>query len=43
MLEAIYSLSALLLIAGYIIAGVALWQIVELVYRIYCKVRGIEY
>jgi hypothetical protein len=43
MLEVMYALGALLMIAGYIIAGVALWQIVELAYRVYCKVRGIEY
>ena len=43
MSEVIYTLGALLMIAGYILAGVALWAIVELIYRVYCKVRGIEY
>jgi hypothetical protein len=43
MLEIIYTLGALLMIAGYILAGVALWAIVEASYWIYCKVRGIDY
>lgn len=43
MLEAIYALGALLMIAGYLIAGVALWAIVEASYWVYCKVRGIKY
>jgi len=43
MIEVIYALSALLMIAGYILAGVALWAIVEASYWIYCKVRGIDY
>jgi len=43
MLEVIYALGALLMIAGYILAGVALWAIVEVSYWIYCKLRGIDY
>lgn len=43
MLEVIYALSALLTIAGYIIAGVALWLVVEAIHFIYCKLRGIDY
>ncbi len=43
MLEAIYALGALVMIAGYILAGVALWLTVEAVYWVYCKVRGIDY
>lgn len=43
MLEVIYTLGALVMIAGYILAGIALWLIVELVYWVYCKVRGIDY
>jgi hypothetical protein len=43
MLEVIYALGALLMIAGYILAGVALWAIVEASYWIYCKIKGIEY
>ncbi len=43
MLEVIYALGALVMIAGYILAGVALWAIVEASYWIYCKVRGIKY
>jgi hypothetical protein len=38
-----YLLSVLLAIAGYAIAGLILWQGVELVYRIYCKIKGIKY
>jgi hypothetical protein len=43
MLEIIYTLGALLMIAGYILAGVALWLTVEAIYFIYCKLRGIKY
>lgn len=43
MLEAIYALGALLMIAGYILAGCALWLVVEASYYVYCKVRGIKY
>ena len=43
MLEVIYTLSALLMIAGYIVAGVVLWKVVEAIYWVYCKVRGIDY
>lgn len=43
MLEVIYLLSVILTVAGYIIAGVALWLTVEATYWIYCKVRGIDY
>jgi hypothetical protein len=43
MLEIIYALGALVMIAGYILAGVALWAIVEAIYYIYCKIRGINY
>lgn len=43
MIEVIYALSALLTIAGYIIAGVALWLVIEASYFIYCKLRGIKY
>jgi hypothetical protein len=43
MLEVMYLLSALLAIAGYILAGVALWLTVEAIHFIYCKVRGINY
>ncbi len=43
MIEVIYALSALLMIAGYILAGVALWAIVEAIYFIYCKMRGVKY
>lgn len=38
-----YLLSVLLAIAGYAIAGLILWQGVELAYRIYCKIKGIKY
>jgi hypothetical protein len=38
-----YLLSVLLAIACYAIAGLLLWQGVELAYRIYCKIKGIEY
>lgn len=43
MLEIIYALGALLMIAGYILAGVALWAIVEISFRLYCKLRRIDY
>jgi hypothetical protein len=43
MSEIIYTLGALLMIAGYILAGVALWAIVEAIYFIYCKLRKIDY
>jgi hypothetical protein len=43
MLEAIYALGALLMIAGYILAGLALWLVIEASYRIYCKLRNIDY
>jgi hypothetical protein len=43
MSEAIYALGALLMIAGYILAGVALWLTIEASYFIYCKLRGIKY
>ena len=43
MLEIIYALGALLMIAGYILAGVALWAIVEATYYLYCKLRKIDY
>lgn len=42
-MEAIYTLGALLMIAGYILAGVALWLTVEAIHFIYCKLRGIKY
>lgn len=43
MIEVMYILSVLLAISIYAIAGVILWQGVELVYRIYCKIKGIDY
>jgi len=43
MLEIIYALGALVMIAGYILAGVALWAIVEVIFFIYCKLRKIDY
>ena len=43
MLEVMYLLSALLAIAGYILAGVAIWLTVEAIHFIYCKVRRIDY
>lgn len=43
MIEVMYLLSALLAIAGYILAGVAIWLTVEAIHFIYCKVRGIDY
>lgn len=43
MMELFYAVSAILMIAGYIIAGVIIWQLIEAIYWIYCKVRGIDY
>jgi len=43
MLEIIYALGALVMIAGYILAGIALWLVVEAIYFIYCKIRKIDY
>lgn len=43
MLEIMYLLSALLAVAGYILAGVAIWLTVEAIYWLYCKVRKIDY
>lgn len=43
MLEIIYALGALVMIAGYILAGVALWLLVEAIHFIYCKLRRIDY
>jgi len=43
MLEITYALGALLMIAGYILAGVAIWAIIEGIYFIYCQLRGIKY
>jgi hypothetical protein len=41
--SAIYLLSILLAISAWIVGAWLLWQGVELAYRVYCKVRGIEY
>lgn len=43
MMELFYAVSAILMIAGYIIAGVIIWQLIEGIYWIYCKMRGIDY
>jgi len=43
MLEITYALGALLMIAGYILAGVAIWAMIEGIYFIYCKLRNIDY
>jgi len=41
--SAIYLLSILLAVSAWIVSAWIVWQGVELVYRVYCKVRGIEY
>ena len=38
-----YLLSALLAVAAYVVAGVALWLVVEGGYWLWCKVTGREY
>lgn len=43
MIEVMYLLSALLAIAGYILAGVAIWLTVEAIHFIYYKMRRIDY
>jgi hypothetical protein len=43
MMELFYTLGALVMIAGYIIAGVIIWQLIEGIYWIYCKIKGIDY
>jgi hypothetical protein len=43
MMEVIYTLSVLLMVAGYILAGIALWAIVEAIYWLYCKIKKIDY
>jgi hypothetical protein len=38
-----YLLSALLAVAAYVVAGIALWLVVEGGYWLWCKVTGREY
>ena len=38
-----YLLSALLAVAAYVVAGVALWLVVEGIYWVYCKATGRDY
>lgn len=43
MSELFYALSVLVALAGCFLAGCALWAVIEAVYFIYCKVRGVKY
>jgi len=38
-----YLLSALLAVAAYVVAGVALWLVVDGIYWVYCKATGRDY
>jgi hypothetical protein len=38
-----YLLSALLAVTAYVVAGVALWLVVEGIYWVYCKATGRDY
>lgn len=43
MSELMYLLMGLLTVAAYIVGGWLLWQAVEGVYWVYCKVKGKDY
>jgi hypothetical protein len=43
MSELDYLLSDLLAVAAYVVAGVALWLVVEGIYWVYCKATGRNY
>lgn len=43
MSELLYLMSVLLALAAYVVAGVALWLVVEGIYWVYCKATGRDY